>query len=183
MEVAIEARKYLKKYKISNEIIIHKFAIFLRALHNFIDRNKLNKKVEVNRYILAQLVVDYYVDSVRVKEFHKIKNTNTEKTYAYSAYWLNRRKPIQIIKNFKGCEFVNEVFVTTYLISNIASEKGYDNAAMDKNPMFKQFQTLLFYNLKYRITTQQSIELMIEAFFFGCDFSTNATPPKTDSNF
>jgi len=170
MEVAIKAKEYLHKYKITYDIIVHKYTLFLKALHAFIEFYKLKGKVIISGRILEQLTVDYFVDSVRIKEFHKIKNTNTEKKYAYAAYWLNRRKPLQVIKPFKGCEFINEFFVATYLSSDIASEEGFDNAARDSNPMFKKFLGLLFYNLKYRNVTQQSLELMIEAFFCGSSF-------------
>ena len=36
-----------------------------------------------------------------------------------------------------------------------------------KNSRFKGFLDLLYYNLKYRLYTQQTLELMIEAFFCG----------------
>ena len=52
----------------------------------------------------------------------------------------------------------------------MAAEKGIDNEKKDKCSSYKKFIDLLFYNLKYRPVTQQSLELMITAFFSGFDF-------------
>jgi len=171
----ISAKEFLGNFGIGRERIIHKYATLIKSLHGFINHNKLNDKVRVDGRILEQAVVDYFVDSVRVKEFHKIKNTNTEKRYAYTAYWLFRRKPLQALKNFDGCEFLNELFITLFISSSIAAEKKISKDRRENNPTFKKFQELLFYNLKYRPVSQQSLELMIEAFFCGCDFSFDGT--------
>jgi len=161
------AKEYLSKFGIGNDRVIHKYATLIKSLHGFINHNNLQDKVRVDGRILEQVVVDYFVDSVRVKEFHNIKNTNTEKRYAYTAYWLFRRKPLQALKNFNGCEFINELFITLFLSSSIATEKNISKDQRDNNPTFLKFQELLFYNLKYRPLSQQSLELMIEAFFCG----------------
>jgi len=166
------AKEYLEKFDIGKDRVIHRYAMLIRTLHTFINHYNLNDKVRVDGRMLEQMVVDYFVDSVRVKEFHNIKNTNTEKIYAYTAYWLFRRKPLQALKNFNGCEFINEFFITLFLTSNLISEKGISNTIANNNPTYKKFQELLFYNLKYRPVSQQSLELMIEAFFCGCDFTT-----------
>jgi hypothetical protein len=101
-------KEYLEKFDIGKDRVIHRYAMLIRTLHTFINHYNLNDKVRVDGRMLEQMVVDYFVDSVRVKEFHNIKNTNTEKIYAYTAYWLFRRKPLQALKNFNGCEFINE---------------------------------------------------------------------------
>jgi len=167
------AKEYLKGFGIDTKRIINRYAVLIKTIHEFIKHYNLKDKVIINGRVLEQVIIDYFVDSVRVKEFHNIKNTNTEKVYAYATYWLVRRKPIQIKENFNGCEFINEYFVTTFLASNIAIEKGINVTKINKSPAFLQFQELLFYNLKYRVLTQQSLELMIEAFFCGCDVLNN----------
>jgi len=170
------AKEYLGNYGIDQEHVVHRYATLIKSLHGFINYNNLKDKVRVDGRILEQVVIDYFVDSVRVKEFHNIKNTNTEKIYAYTAYWLFRRKPLQALKNFDGCEFINELFTTLFLASSIATDKNISKDQRDNNPTFKKFQELLFYNLKYRPVSQQSLELMIEAFFCGCDFAVGGTP-------
>ncbi len=67
--------------------------------------------------LLNQAVIDYFADIDRLKNFHKIDKINYLKVHAYSAYWLLRRKPIQIIQEDEDTElaFMNENFVASYL--------------------------------------------------------------------
>ena len=64
-----------------------------------------------------------------------------------------------------------ELFITLSLSSSIATERNISKERRENNPTFKKFNELLFYNLKYRPVSQQSLELMIEAFFGGYDFT------------
>jgi hypothetical protein len=139
-------------------------------MNEFIEYHKLDNKVTINRRMLVEAIHDYFVDTDRTKNFHNIEHTNTEKVYAYIAYWLLRRKPIQVIEKFNGCEFINEIFITLCIASSIATEKKITKDQKVHNPSFKVFKELLFNNLKYRHVSQQSLELMVEAFFCGCDF-------------
>jgi len=175
----VVADKYLKDLGIDLKRVAKRFVFVLFKMNLFIDQYNLNNKVEVNRRMLAEAIHDYFVDTERAKKFHNIKHTNAEKVYAYLAYWILRRKPIQVVEKFNGCEFVNEIFITQFLSSAIASEKKISRDQKEKNPTFKKFMELLFYNLKYRPVTQQSLELMIEAFFCGYDFTTTNTVPES----
>ena len=49
-------------------------------------------------------------------------------------------------------------------------EMGIDKS--ESNPRLRNFLDLLYYNLKYRHYTQQSLELMIESFFCGYSVKT-----------
>jgi len=166
----ISVLKYLEKYGIDIDRIANRYVHILRMFHVFIEKYGLGDSVIINGRLLKKTVVDYFTDIVRIKEFHDIKNTNNEKIYAYTAYWLLRRKPLQVVKPFTGCEFVNELFITLFLISLSFKARNIDNDKIKKNATLENFQSLLFYNLKYRLVTQQSLELMIEALFCGYDF-------------
>jgi len=166
----IPAQEYLRSIGVDLNRAAKRYTYVLFKMNLFIEQYSLKGKADVNFRILAEAVHDYYVDTMRVKDFHKIEYTNTEKVYAYMAYWLLRRKPLQVIEEFNGCEFINELFITLALSSSIASEKNIAKDKWENNPTFKKFQDLLFYNLKYRHVSQQSLELMIEAFFSGYDF-------------
>jgi hypothetical protein len=150
--------------------IVSRYIQILTMLNYFTARQNFGDKIYINTKNLLRAVVDYFVDSMRIKEFHGIMHTNREKIYAYMAYWLLKRKPIQAVKHFKGCEFVNEVFVTNYILSLISETKDIDDDAKEKNPAYDKFNTMLCYNLSFRIITQQSLELMIDAFFTGHGF-------------
>ena len=166
----VPAQEYLRSIGVDLSRVAKRFVFVLFKMNLFIDHNTLAKKVTINRRMLTEAIHDYFVDTVRTKEFHNIEFTNSEKVYAYMAYWLLRRKPMQVIEEFEGCKFVNEIFITLFLSSSIASEKGISKDQRENNPTFRKFQELLFYNLKYRPVSQQSLELMIEAFFCGYDF-------------
>ena len=168
----VPAKEYLRKIGVDLTRVAKRYACIFFKLNLFISQNAkfLDKKVTINSRILAEAIHDYFVDIMRAKSFHGIEYTNAEKVYAYMAYWLLRRKPIQVIEEFNGCEFVNELFVTMYLSSSIATDKNISEDQKKNNTTFLKFQKLLFYNLKYRPVSQQSLELMIEAFFSGCDF-------------
>ena len=153
------------------ERIGRRFVHFMIRMNKFVTEFGLDKKVVVLGRPLKQALVDYFVDIERVKTFHKITNINVAKIYAYTAYWLLKRKPIQVIQPFNGCEYVNELFVTAFLASSFSAQKGINNVQKNKNPVFQEFHDLIFYNLKYRTISQQSLELMLEAFFCGYDFS------------
>ncbi len=128
---------------------------------SFISANKLAGSTKINFTLLKTAIIDYFVDIARVKEYHNIERVNPEKIYGYISYWLLKRKPIQVTGEFIKSEFINERFVTGYLISNIMSELGITVGPLE------EFQSLLFYNLRYRHVSQQSLELMIKAFFAG----------------
>ena len=162
--------QFLLKNGIDNERIVKRYISILRRIASFISMKKIAQNVIVNYDSLKTAVYDFFVDIARVKEFHNIDKVNTEKIYGYMAYWLLKRKPLQVKLPFPGDKFINELFVTSFLISNILAEKNIDSAQCSKNAAFEKFKSLLFYHLKYRSITQQSLELMIEAFFCGCDF-------------
>jgi hypothetical protein len=162
--------KYLSNAGIDNGRIAQRFRKTLEAIYNFLNVKGITRNIIVEHLMLKTAIFDFYVDIARLKEYHGMDRVNFEKIYGYMAYWILKRKPLRFTTPFKGCEFINELFVTSYLISNILSEKHMDGEKCGNNMAFNNFQSLLYYNLKYRPVTQQSLELMIEAFFCSCDF-------------
>lgn len=140
----------------------------------FIKRNKYEGKVIICHSIVNQLVIDYFTDLYRLKEFHQIELANYVKITAYMAYWLLRRKPLQVIEddvNDIELAFCNENFVLSYLIRflqdsvvNVHDEEG----------IYREFVSTLSYSLRYRTLTAQMLELMIEGFLGGKVFQKSA---------
>ena len=116
----------------------------------------------VNENILCHLVLDYFADIVRLKQFHGITFTNKEKIVAYTSYWLLRRKPIQFTapRIDDGFVFVNEAFITSYIADEIT-----DIAKKETVP--DTLKEHLFYHLKYRLMDAQSFELIIKSYVDG----------------
>lgn len=133
-------------------------------------------KVRIDTQLLGQAVLNYFEDIDRLKEFEGINRTNEDKIYGYGTFWLLRDKPIQIMDNELSYEYlyINEKVFTWMLISKMLKEAGI--GIDDNNSHLRPFLKLLYYNFKFRHYTQQSIELMVTAFFCGCGFSINVKP-------
>lgn len=128
------------------------------------------EKVNVDTRLLGVAILNYFEDIDRLKEFEGIERANVEKIYAYEAFWFLRAKPIQLLDNSVEMKYlhINEKVCTAILISKMCKEmeRGYDT----QNDRILSFLDLLYYNFKYRLYTQQSLEVMISAFFCGCSF-------------
>jgi hypothetical protein len=171
--IEISAEEFFKKAGGDLRDVARGYVYFLEMMDDFIKNRHMEKDIGINRHALKEAVLDYYVDTLRIKEFHNIDNPSEEKKYAYEAYWLLKRKALQVIElvdEKKKCEFVNEFFVASYLLMAISRVKDIDDEEKKKNKSWKKFEDLLYYHLKYRHLSQQSLELMIKAFFCGCDF-------------
>jgi hypothetical protein len=162
--------EYLSRNDITNNRIASRYVSILEMMEIFIVKKGIGQNIIIDRELLKTAICDYFVDIARVKDFHGITKVNTEKIYGYMAYWLLKRKPIQVRLLFPESAFINELFITEFLLSSILAEKNISHTQCTQNAAFAQFQSLLYYNLKYRLVTQQSLELMIEAFFCGYGF-------------
>lgn len=126
----------------------------------------LDDKVQVNPILLGKAIIDYIEDVDRLESFSDI-TSNTTKTYAYSTYWVLRRSPITSINPAEaGAEVlhINERVCAAILIAKMQEEKG-----IEIGTPCEYFVKLMYYNFKYRLYTPKTLELMIEAYFNGCD--------------
>ena len=128
--------------------------------------------VTINTGLLGLSLLNYFEDIERLKDFELIEKANTSKVYSYGTFWLLRNKPIQIIKENLPYKYlhINEKVFTALLISKLLAEAGIDPDT--PNADILSFMELLFYNFKYRIFTQKSLELMASAFLCGCKFAS-----------
>lgn len=148
-------------------------AILLAEIEAFINERNLKDMVKVTDSALFQAVIDYFTDIYRLKIFHGIEKVNANKIHAYTAYWLVRRKPIQIILDKDDdmeLPFINEQFVQSYLLSYLQSNHESILILDEDKESYFNFSKNLEYFLKYRNVTPQMLETMIEAFFAGRAF-------------
>ena len=82
----------------SEETIGDRYRFLYDKLKAYIDDRNLSDRLIVNEHVLQQMLMDYFADIHRLKEFHKIEHTNKAKIIAYEVYWLLRRKPLQAIE-------------------------------------------------------------------------------------
>ncbi len=144
------------------------------AMSEFIRRFKLENKVKISTCLLNQAIIDYFTDIYRLKDFHKIDKINYIKIHAYSAYWLLKRKPIQILEDDTyddnvDLTFINEDFIASYLIHFLNENKQVVIKEKDRDD-YMEFYENLKYSLRYRLVTSQSLETMLEAYVAGRRF-------------
>lgn len=168
-EKDVEHIRYLKgKYDFEN-----RFKNLLTQIQDVLEALEILDKVKVNTDLLGQAVLNYFEDVERLKAFEGINRTNEDKIYGYETFWLLRDKPIQIIDEDITYEnlYINEKVFVLILTSKMLREVGI--APDSENPRLLNFMNLMYYSFKFRLYSQQMLELMISAFFCGCAFKNS----------
>ena len=162
----VKADLLLQDFGKRNDKFGKRFQFFLNNILDFIKEADFEQKVIVNELSLGYMLVDYFEDIRRLKEFHSIEHVNSIKIVAYTSYWFLRRKPIQILKQEKELIYVNERFVLAYIMDFMS---GNDKVPilLRKNSGLESFSESLFYFLKYRFNDAHSLEMILTAFFAG----------------
>ena len=152
------------------EKIMKRYSALEEYMAIFIERSKFKENVSISDSLLNQAVIDYFVDIYRLKNFHNIDKVNYIKVHAYSAYWLLRRKPIQIIHdNNEDTElaFINENFIASYLMQFLRGDNRGVVIKKEDRFDYDEFVGNLKYVLRYRMVTAQSIETILESYNAG----------------
>lgn len=170
--MAISDQKSTYSYLVSHfgeDVIQSRHKWLNDILLSWIEQRAYSEKIAVMSEQVDHIIIDYYVDIDRLKEFSEIETTNTIKIYSYLAYWILRRKPLQVITTepAEDLVFVNENMVVDFLLSFI-----YDNPTgipiiSSQCEQIGLFEDTLRYFLKYRTITPQVIEIMLLAFQAG----------------
>jgi hypothetical protein len=162
-------------------IISMRFKALWDDTYSVIKNFGLKDKLCIDKESFANVILDYFTDVARLKDFQDIKRTNTDKIYGYELFWFLRRHPIQLLKEDPNLYDINEKIALNVFLPRILAEAGLPCDNKNQSKEFQEklntFIDLLFYNMKYRTYTQQSLELMIEAFLCGCN-CTRATLKK-----
>ncbi len=153
------------------ERIQERFSDLYVSYDKFIKENNLGENVKINDFTLMHAILDYFTDISRLKHFHKITRTNTFKIISYEISWLLRRKPLQIIKDYnEELVYINEKFLLSYIMSYLTQIVGYDffDGLSDENKKaFNGYIDSLYYYLKYRNCSSQSLEFALLSFGAG----------------
>lgn len=157
------------KDKFTEERIQSRHAWLTNLALDWLDSHELTGKVGVVSETINQILLDYFVDVDRLKDFSGIERINQTKIYSYLAHWILRRKPLQIIsaENADDLVFVNEDFVYDLLMSHIYNNPSAVPIVDSQRESLAMFETTLRYYLKYRLVTPQVIELCLLAYQAG----------------
>ena len=159
---------YLIK-RFGRDKIAKRFDFVNNLLKEYIIQNEYTDKVFVSENTIEHIIIDYFVDIDRMKDFQEIKYTNQIKIYAYLSYWILRHKPLQIIQGVNDDElvFVNEAFTADFLSSFLFSEPANIPFISEQREKIDDFIKTLEYYFCYRDYTAKSIELVLLAFGAG----------------
>ncbi|MDP2301559.1 MAG: hypothetical protein Q8N03_03920 [Ignavibacteria bacterium] len=126
---------------------------------------------QISETYIKEVIIDYFADIKRLKPFHNIKEIHPIKRAAYLGYWLTRRKPIQLVKDFTQEELegkdrltsINEGFTVLIIMAVLFVESNSVPETHSVN--VQKFYHHLHYHLKYRVINPQILELAIVGFY------------------
>jgi len=153
--------RYGDKIEIRIAALAEQFDDFIKSID--IDPATVSMPVD----LLYEAVLNYFADIHRIKEFHEIEKANTEKISAYTAYWILRIKPIQIV-TFRQQEediykLINEYFAANVLITYLFDTKLQLFNSAELLSKWNKFFHQLIYTFHYRPLDPQLYELAIVA--------------------
>lgn len=104
----------------TNEYIYNVGLLVHSLAEKFYEENELEGRVFFNDDIFANCLIDILVDIVRLKHFHDIDLVNYIKLISYTASWIIKRKPFQLLEN-AGEEYIyiNEKFALSLLLQAV----------------------------------------------------------------
>lgn len=155
--------------KFGEEKLLSRYTWLYDLMENFLRIKNYEDNVIISSDILNHVVIDYFVDIDRLKLFQNIEKIHESKIYAYSAYWLLRHKPMQVVVADQGEKyaFVNEEFVSDLIRSYLFSDPDNIPVLNNKKDVVDNFVGTLLYYFKYREYSAKNIEIMLLAFEAG----------------
>lgn len=152
------------KIVINGEDVIKDRANYMKdkAL-KFIKAEGISHMVHLSPSILDIVILDYFSDIAKLKDFEiGLENASKNQITAFMGYWWVRRKPIQIVelsdaKRYESLVYVNEKFIATL----IAKDFMFDNPESYNDERCKECINHIYYHLKYRVFTAQTLELFL----------------------
>lgn len=147
--------------------LMERYSSLCRISEFFIEAFELGKCFRPSKSIIQELVLDYFADIARLKEFHDIKKVHPFKVASYTAYWVLRRSPIQMYAEPEGgfevgndcATAINQFFAAILFVG-----WAYDfNNPQESSEKFDEFFVQLYYLMLYRHYTPQLFELVLHA--------------------
>ena len=101
-----------------------RFSSLYREIQEYILKFGAGNYAQINARLLGKAVLDYFEDIERLKAFEGMDRINEAKIYSYQAYWLMRRKPIQIANSLDIPEvgtYLNEYIFAIMFLTRLAA--------------------------------------------------------------
>lgn len=159
---------------LGKEKLENRFLFLISSAKSFINDRNIHDYIYINKQILNNTVIDYFADIVRLKDFHNIDVANRIKIASYLSFWINRRKPLQILTE-TGPEIIGKkpyldninewfaCFIITSVIFDTMKPIEYGVELTGDKSIYRHhhFISTLAYNFTYRTVTPHSIELSL----------------------
>lgn len=154
--------------EIGEQKFTERFKELLETMDTFLKESGYSDYVACNERILLAVLLDYWSDIYRLKDFHLIEKSRTDKIFSYLIYWLLHRKPLQFTKytDKEKDIYVNERFCA-YLLLNECLMSGQRRIPIKYKNKLDEYIDYVFYCFKYRKCTAQDIEFAIRSFEMG----------------
>lgn len=145
------------------ETIRDRYAYLYDKMHDYIVEINQEDSLYINEGILHQVILDYFADIYRLKNFHKIEHANIAKIVSYEIFWILRRKPIQL-KETCDIVFPNESFLTVFVSHELLVPEETEPLSQQQEEALFKLLSHFNYHLKYRNVDKQCLEAMLLAF-------------------
>ena len=156
--------KYLVT-RFSEKQIFGRLFFWTRIIRSVIKAFNLEKFTRIDNDRLVFMILCYFSDIDRLKEFHKIEKVHKVKVFAYSFYWFLKIMPIQITQDFpkekETLISINEIVVLYVWLYGFLAHLPIDIS------LKRRYANELQYFIKYRLYTAQTIEAMLVALHIG----------------
>lgn len=146
-----------------------RFNTLYQEINMFITNNGFSEFLIVDSKLLAMTVHDYFININESRQFQSIQHVDEQKIVSCTAYWLLRRKPIQIYNESEqyANKFatINERFVLLYVLDYLSDRLGNDHMLLQSqsNKKIKTMIDMLFYLFIKGLQSAQSLQLIIDS--------------------
>lgn len=115
------------------EKVDQRYSHLLSMASNFLESRNIEKYVAINRSVLKEMVIDYFSDSKRIKDFLYQGSLRSKNICSYLGYWIIRKKPLVLISktDYKlrmkkpFLEYINEWFSFHLILGYKISPSDY----------------------------------------------------------
>lgn len=146
----------------TDEYIYNAGTLIHSLAEKFYEENELEGKVYFNDVIFENCLIDILVDIARLKYFHDIDLVNYIKLMSYTASWIIKRKPFQLLEDAEEKYiYVNEKFALSLLLHAVGFYDPNMKIESEKVDFLIKNISAMFYHLKYRNTNPQTLELLL----------------------
>ncbi len=73
-----------------------RYSFLLDKIYNFVSERSLEELVSVDERMVLELIVDYFSDINRIKDFYKVGGENKKDVVSYLGFWIILKKPLYL---------------------------------------------------------------------------------------